>query len=90
MTTSESSRNGYTVSNGLISETPETKQNSGKSICGDGTVPYWSLHHVKEWESQVSEVSIFEIDGAEHREILADPRFHNEVLRYCLLEKESV
>jgi hypothetical protein len=77
------------LNNGIIWETEETVYNV-KSVdgiinrvkrCGDGTVPYWSLQHAREWSAQCH-VVIDEIVGATHREILADERFHEIVLRY--------
>lgn len=80
---------GCVANNGIIWETEETVYNV-KSVdgiinrvkrCGDGTVPYWSLQHAREWSAQCH-VVIDEIVGATHREILADERFHEIVLRY--------
>jgi hypothetical protein len=83
---------GYAISRGLIMETPETKQTAWGDIkvCGDGTVPYWSLAHVKTWKSDECEVTVQELDKSPHREILADPRFHKALLDYvCIDETES-
>lgn len=55
---------------------------------GDGTVPYWSLNHVKSWENDC-DVTIHELDGAEHREILADKRLHRILVDY-LCQKTDV
>ena len=54
------------------------------SCSGDGTVPYdWSLQHAQEWAAGQCDVIVdAEIDGANHREILADERFHAVVLDY--------
>jgi len=91
---------GYIIEGGIVKETDETKQlvkkptgNDGSksqyvSVCGDGTVPYWSLQHARTWASDC-DVSIVEIDKAEHREILADKRFH-EVLCDYVCEKVDV
>ena len=80
---------GCVANNGIIWETQETVYNvksvDGKikrvKCCGDGTVPYWSLQHAREWSAQC-QVVIDEIVGATHREILADERFHEIVLSY--------
>jgi hypothetical protein len=83
---------GYIVEDGILKETKGTQQlikssdrpsskESYKLTCGDGTVPYWSLQHVRTWQNDC-EVSIDELDGAEHREILADKRFHALLVDY--------
>jgi hypothetical protein len=79
---------GYTVKGGVMFETKHTKQTvaGGRRVSGDGTVPYWSLQHAKSWQGPSCEVSVVELEGAGHREILADPRFHKAVLDYCLKE----
>ena len=48
---------------------------------GDGTVPHWSLQHAETFQETCS-VSLEEIDGAEHREILADSRFHKILIEH--------
>jgi len=77
----------YELKQGIIFETPSTPQSylaydnvgqitrKSRNCCGDGTVPYWNLQHCQTWKNIV-ELSVDEIEGAEHREILADPRFH--------------
>jgi hypothetical protein len=79
---------GYTVKGGLMFETKHTLQTvaGGRRVSGDGTVPYWSLQHPKSWEGPSCEVSVVELEGAGHREILADARFHKAVLDYCRQE----
>jgi Lecithin:cholesterol acyltransferase len=88
----------YQVVGGIINETQHTPQvmnagPGGKTITtrhasGDGTVPFWSLQHSRTWASPgTCDVEVYEIDGAEHREILADKRFH-EILASCLLVKK--
>lgn len=83
-------RSGYSIKQGILYETPKTRQAGGLTVCGDGTVPYWSLQHCKTWESEDRRVSVVELDRAEHREILADARFHEALLEYCKIKKESV
>jgi hypothetical protein len=82
---------GYRVQNGIILETKDTlyriaSANGLETVCrsGDGTVPYWSLQHVRCWNSPDCEVTVHELEGALHREILADERFHKLVLDYVL------
>jgi hypothetical protein len=89
---------GYTCDGGIILETPNVVYTSKaadgtaetKRCCGDGTVPYWSLSHVREWQSDDCEVTIDEIDGAEHREILADGRFHTILVDYITKREGEV
>jgi hypothetical protein len=78
-------KSGYVVKSGVLMETPKTVQKvaNNRSVCGDGTVPYWSLQHCNTWKSPDREVSIVELDRAEHREILADSRFHKALVKYC-------
>lgn len=72
---------GEKLKGGILYETPKKKQADGRCCSGDGTVPYYSLSYVRAWRNDcILEVS--EIDKAEHREILADPRFHKTVLDY--------
>lgn len=76
---------GYIVSGGVIMETPKTKQKvwGDIEVSGDGTIPYWSLAHVKTWQSEECKITIQELEKAPHREILGDPRFHEAVSDYC-------
>lgn len=53
---------------------PETTQI--RRVSGDGTVPYTSLQHTLSWNSPRCLSQVVELDRAEHREILADGRFH--------------
>jgi Lecithin:cholesterol acyltransferase len=83
--------NGYRCENGILWETKDTMYEitlpNGdvvqKQCCGDGTVPYWSLQHVREWAG-TCEVQVEEIDGAKHRDILADERFHEFVINFVM------
>jgi hypothetical protein len=72
---------GFEVHGGIILETPNEDRPSG-----DGTVPFWSLNYVTKWKKDC-EVTIDEIDGAEHREILADKRLHELLVDYCCPKK---
>ena len=83
---------GYVVKGGILMETNQTPQAvaDGRQVSGDGTVPFWSLQHCKSWKAADREVTVVELDKAEHREILADSRFHAALLDYCRIKKESV
>jgi hypothetical protein len=77
---------GYNVKGGIIYEdksTPQTLHGSNECIyrSGDGTVPYWSLQHCRSWQGPC-DVTVDEIEGAEHREILGDKRFHSILIDY--------
>lgn len=84
----------YQVSGGIIQETKNTPQvmnepggkTTVRNASGDGTVPFWSLQHCRSWASPTCEVEAHELEGAEHREILADKRFH-EILGNALIKK---
>ncbi|CAB9510324.1 Phospholipid:diacylglycerol acyltransferase [Seminavis robusta] len=84
-------KSGYTSKGGLLFETSKTRQYvaDGRKVCGDGTVPYWSLQHCHTWKSSTCDVSVVELQKAEHREILADSRFHKAILEYCRIPKET-
>lgn len=51
------------------------------SRIGDGTVPYASLNFPTAWKDK-TKVTIEEIDGATHREILASITFFQKLLEY--------
>lgn len=78
----------YELKDGKIIELPhKTKQKDlitgeTKYISGDGTVPYWSLQHVRTWKSNDCDVRTEEVEGAVHRDILADKRFHRTLIEY--------
>ena len=81
----------YKMNKGRISETPQTLQKvPGKAqqrrVCGDGTVPYWNLIHCLSWKDSVDELTIDELEKAEHRGILADKRFHALLKQYCKIK----
>jgi hypothetical protein len=82
---------GYALKGGILQETNKTPQPSeggGIKYCsGDGTVPYYSLNLSSSWKSADCEVDITELDKAEHRAILADPRFHKTVIDYVKRSK---
>mmetsp|Transcript_15733 Transcript_15733/g.37817 ORF Transcript_15733/g.37817 Transcript_15733/m.37817 type:complete len:802 (+) Transcript_15733:300-2705(+) len=84
-------RSSYMLDDGVLLETRETPQmiDSGTVRCsGDGTVPYWSLQHVKTWKDQCN-VDVTELDGAKHREILADKRFHDLLIEYVTVDNSK-
>lgn len=82
----------HSIEKGLIRETSNTPQevigSDGTTTTkeyksGDGTVPYWSLQQCRLWQGRgvaQCEVTVHEIDKAEHREILNDARFHKILL----------
>lgn len=75
---------GYSLKGGILMETPATRQTvaGNRQVSGDGTVPYWSLQHCKTWHGPGHTVTVHELDKADHREILADARFHDALLKY--------
>mmetsp|Transcript_42358 Transcript_42358/g.102062 ORF Transcript_42358/g.102062 Transcript_42358/m.102062 type:complete len:716 (-) Transcript_42358:1589-3736(-) len=73
---------GYVTKGGKVLETKNTLQPDGLKISGDGTVPYWSMQHVKTWDGKGCHVEVDTLDGAPHREILADTRFHDLLTSY--------
>ncbi|GKY96096.1 hypothetical protein MPSEU_000569800 [Mayamaea pseudoterrestris] len=79
-------RASHRVMNGIIFETKTTPfcMDGSTTIrrSGDGTVPYWSLQHVRSWASPTCNVQVNEIEGAEHREILANKKFQALLLDY--------
>ena len=93
---------GLVLEDGILKETSNTPQtlcgptNFRSSALakemvrcsGDGTVPYWSLQHVRTWGRQCN-VSVTEIDGAEHREILNDNRFHQTLIDYVTTKEDA-
>lgn len=81
-----SAKSGYRVKDGIVYEhrsTPQIIHGSNETVnrSGDGTVPYWSLQHSRTWQGPC-DVTVDEIEGAEHREILADERFHSILMDY--------
>lgn len=79
----------YEIDDGMINELPSTPQKdllTGNVVnkSGDGTVPYHSLQQPQVWKRDglCDEVRIEEIDGAEHREILINEKFHDILLSY--------
>lgn len=83
---------GLSVKDGVILENPyrsKREEDFGQVIkSGDGTVPYWSMRHCKRWQGPKCQVEVVEIDKADHREILADVRFHKVVINYVMRKKE--
>ena len=71
------------IDGGVIYETKNTPQDiiggGTEKKSGDGTVAYWSLQHVRKWQG-ACDVIVHEIDGAEHRAILNDKKFHSILL----------
>ena len=82
---------GYRLKDGIIEETPDCLQTvpgttEKRKCCGDGTVPYWSLVHCLTWKDSVPVVTADELEGAVHRPILSDKRFHALLRKYCIVE----
>ena len=63
----------------------ETEKGAGKS--GDGTVPFASMNHCRTWANDGCKVKVVELQGADHREILADSNFHQTVLKHVVSKK---
>lgn len=75
----------FKVKSGVIFETGTTRQivnDTHIRASGDGTVPYTSLRYSEQWDSPTCRSEIVEIERSEHREILADSRFHAVLLEY--------
>eukprot|EP00928_Gymnodinium_smaydae_P024506 TRINITY_DN19810_c0_g1_i1.p1 TRINITY_DN19810_c0_g1~~TRINITY_DN19810_c0_g1_i1.p1 ORF type:complete len:812 (+),score=67.60 TRINITY_DN19810_c0_g1_i1:90-2525(+) len=55
---------------------------------GDGTVPYHSLAYSKQWTGKngIEENTVLELEGAEHRAIIRDPRFLVALIRESCME----
>jgi len=78
----------YKIHDGIVTETPMTLQNvpgekEKRRVCGDGTVPYWNMVHALTWKDDVKVLTVDEVDGAVHRDIIADERFFALLKRYC-------
>jgi len=69
------SRNTHVIEGGIIREMSKTPQKivggGVEQKSGDGTVPYDSLQHCRSWQGPC-DVTVHELDGAEHRGILND------------------
>lgn len=84
----KSNLSSYKLQDGIVTETPMTLQNvpghkEQRRVCGDGTVPYWNMVHALTWKDDVDELTVDELDGAVHRDIIADERFFALLKRYC-------
>eukprot|EP01043_Picozoa_sp_COSAG02_P086889 COSAG02_NODE_24267_length_693_cov_1.267677_2_plen_166_part_01 len=83
--TASMSNLNFKVKSGVIFETGTTQHTIDETeirASGDGTVPYKSLRYSEQWDSPTCRSEIVEIDKSEHREILADSRFHTVLLEY--------
>ena len=47
------------------------------------------MQHVKSWKDQCN-VDVVELDGARHREILADERFHRILVDYVTVDDDNL
>jgi len=83
-----SKADGLKVKGGILYETNKMKQADGRLCSGDGTVPYYSLSYVTTWKESC-QVEVSEIDKADHREILADSRFHEILIDYLSSTRNS-
>jgi len=94
---SSSSRSGHKLRDGILYEHPGTPQIDllkGKIISksGDGSVPYYCLQQSQVWANELGnsararetgdKIKIEELEGAEHRAILSDERFHSLLVNY--------
>ena len=77
-----SDKGGLTLKSGVLLE---TEKGAGKS--GDGTVPFASMDHCRSWDKHGCKVTVVELQGADHREILADSNFHQTVLKHVVMSK---
>ena len=75
----------YVCQGGIAYETRDTKQRKlfRKCTSGDGTVPYASLSYCTHWSDTI-DVTVEELEGVEHREILKDKTFTRLVSYYYL------
>ncbi|KAL6078804.1 Synaptotagmin-2 [Balamuthia mandrillaris] len=87
---------GHTIKDGIICETPETKQGIIKKLTnasghrsGDGTVPYASLAYCLTWKNAIPELRNEELVGVEHREILANRLFCLKLMEYIAVKEEE-
>ena len=81
----DSNPSGLIIRNGIGYETSETSQPclGGKKKSGDGTVPYASLSHCKNWKDRNDlNLDIIEVPGAEHSSMLCSPEVIYHVLDY--------
>nr|WNY14363.1 putative phospholipid:diacylglycerol acyltransferase [Aurantiochytrium sp. SD116] len=74
---------GVKMEKGVIYETYRTPQPDGRTISGDGTVPYQTLAHVQTWKDKCN-VRVEEITGEEHRAILRSQKLHQILLDYLV------
>ena len=79
-----SNKGGLTLKGGVLLE---TEKGAGKS--GDGTVPFASMDHCRSWDNHGCKVTVVELQGADHREILADSNFHQTVLKHVVVSVEE-
>lgn len=63
------------MSGGIVSEVPAAGSHSG-----DGTVPFASMEHCRQWQGQVESVRVIQLEKASHRGMLNDARFHRTLL----------
>lgn len=88
---------GHKLENGTLYEhagTPQIDILTGEIVhrSGDGSVPYYCLQQTQVWARELQndpramvkgdKIRIKELDGAEHRAVLSDERFHTLLVEY--------
>lgn len=88
------SRSGHKLEDGILYEhagTPQVDLLTGEVVhrSGDGSVPYYCLQQSQVWANELRNdpllkdtIKIEELEGAQHRAILSDDRFHNLLVEY--------
>ncbi|KXS21833.1 hypothetical protein M427DRAFT_151099 [Gonapodya prolifera JEL478] len=84
---------GFACSKGVIFEDRNTPQNDPETgqlkKSGDGTVAYASLRHIVNWRKEGVEVTTVELPGAEHRAMLNEVKFLEDLVTYVALKPEQ-
>jgi len=86
-------RRSLQINRGVIQETKQSVQTDpANGSClrtsGDGTVSYSSLSYVKTWAS-CCDLTVHELEGMKHREMLNDSEFHHLVLESCQVKSHE-
>jgi hypothetical protein len=86
----------FKVKNGWGFEVPETPQPNIKFFTGqegrrsgDGTVTYASLNFCEYWRKEGVQVTVEEIEGAEHRAILNNRLFFRKLIEYIAEQRKE-
>jgi len=87
---------GHVIRKGIVYETPLCKQDIIEKTTGvrgyrsgDGTVGYASLNYCAFWKNSSTKVTIDELEGVEHREMLANRLFFLKLLEYVAEKRED-